>query len=746
VIEQVIPGGVGDNPLRPDALAKCLGAVPYPADVALTGMVHAVLVRADRPAAALVEVDVAEALMFPGVHAVLTAADIPGSLGYGSARADRPVLAAGVVRHVGEPVAVVAADDLAGARRAAATVRVVYRDADPVLDVAAAEFGSPVHPDGNVVRTLHVRRGPALPAVDWDDLAQPVPGADLVLEQEFVIGRTASPAGPPGAVAVPTARGLDLITVCRWTHADRDQIALCLNLTPDQIRLVPAIAPGPPDPELSAAVLAGLLALRLGRPVRVSDRGVDPTAPTGPALRARYRHHATTDGALVAVQARLWLDAGAYAGDAAADLGRLCAAAAGPYRVGSVDLDAVAWRTNTAPPGPRRGFAAAAGCVAAEAQLDRVAAALGLDPVAVRLQNALDTADPLPTGQLLTGVPAAGPLLSTVAEAPLPGRRRATAPADLPGGVVGTASNATVRRGVGHAVGFTPLLPGEGQHHEATATVRLTDAMATVRCAAAEHGQGFLTVAMQIVREVLAPVEVELVPVDSDAPSAGPAADSRLTWVAGGAVFAACTGIARALVADLAEAQGISADLLTVRGGRIRSYDGLLDVELASVLAGRAIEQTATYAPPATEALDPAGQGVAFAGFGFAAHRAVVDVDVELGLVRVVELLAAVDVGRVVNLTQIIGVLDGGSTAGLALALGDAASHPTMADTPGTSLADLFVAPQENSWLGVKGVWDTPVGAAAAAIAAAIRAATGAAVTELPVRPWHLVGSERVAP
>jgi CO/xanthine dehydrogenase Mo-binding subunit len=737
-VSDLIPGGVGDNPLRPDALAKCLGAVPYPADVALTGLVHAVLVRSDRAAAALIEVDGAEALMFPGVHAVLTASDLPGSLGYGSARADRPVLAAGVVRHLGEPVAVVAADDLATARRAAAAVRVTYRDAEPVADVAAAEFGAPVHPDGNVVRALRVRRGPALPEVDWDAPAQPVPGADVVLEQQFAIGRPASPAGPPGAVAVPTARGLDLITVCRWTHADRDQIALCLNLTPDQIRLVPAIAPGPPDPELSAAVLAGLLALRLGRPVRVIDRGAAP-APTGPALRARYRHHATTDGALVAVQARLWLDAGAYAGDAAAELARLCAAAAGPYRVASIDLDAVAWRTNTAPPGARRGFAAAAGCVAAEAQLDAVAAALGLDPVALRLANTLDTTDPLPTGQLLTGVLAMGPLLSTVAEAPLPGRRRAVAAEDLPGGVVGTASNATVRRGVGHAVGLTPLLPGEGQNHDATATVRLTDALATVSCAAAEHGQGFLTVAMQIVREVLGPAEIELIPVDSDAPSAGPAGDSRLTWVAGGAVFAACTGIARALVADLAEAQGISADLLSVRGGRIRSYDGLLDVELATVLGGRSIEQTATYAPPATEALDPAGQGVAFAGFGSAAHRAVVDVDVELGLVRVVELLGAVDVGRVVNLTQIIGALDGGSTAGLGLVLGDAAHHPTTADTPGTNLADLFVAGQDGSWLGVKGVWDTPVGSAAAAIAAAIRAATGAPVTELPVRPWHLV-------
>jgi CO/xanthine dehydrogenase Mo-binding subunit len=745
-MDELIPGGVGDNPLRPDAVAKAVGAAPYPADLMLPGLVHAVLVRADRPSAALVAVDATEALMFPGVHAVLTAADLPGSLGYGSARADRPVLAAGVVRHEGEPVAVLAADDPAVARRAAAAVRVDYRAAEAVLDSSAAEFGAPVHPDGNVIRALRVRRGPELPDVDWDVPARPVQGADVVVEQEFAIGRPASPAGPPAAVAIPTERGLDLITVSGWTRADRDQIALCLNLTPDQIRLVPAIAPGPPDPELSAGVLAGLLALRLNRPVRVSDRGGSRGAPSGPALRARYRHHAATDGTLVAVQARLWLDGGAYAGLTGDELARLCAVAAGPYRVGAVDLDAVAWRTNTAPPGTLRGFAAAAGCIAVEAQLDRVAAALGVDPVQLRLRNALDATDPLPTGQLVTGVLPTAPLLATVAEAPLPGRRRATAAEDLPGGAVGTATSTTVRRGVGHAIGLTPLLPGEGQDHPATATVRLTDGVATISCDAAEHGQGFLTIAMQIVREVLGPAEVELVPADSDAPSAGPAAHSRLTWVAGGAVFTACTAIAAALCAELAEAQGVSADLFSARGGRIRSYDGLLDVELVTVLAGRSIEQTATYHPPRTEVLDPAGQGVAFAGFGFAAHRAVVDVDVDLGSVRVVELVGSVDVGRVVNLTQLLAVLDGGSTSGLGLVLGDVATFPTTADTPGTSLADLFVAGQDGSWMGVKGVWDTPVGPAAAAIAAAIRAATGAAVTELPVRPWHLAGPERVAP
>ncbi|MGQ0843977.1 MAG: xanthine dehydrogenase family protein molybdopterin-binding subunit [Sporichthyaceae bacterium] len=739
----LVSGGVGDTALRPDALGKAVGAFPYAADLRTEGMLHAVLVRSTHPRARILEIDASAALAMPGVVAVLTAADLPFEALYGPVVADRPVLAGGVVRHLGEPVLVVAAEDPALAARAAAAIDVRYEASLPVLDVAEAVDGEAWHPSGAVVRELLVHRGD-VGAPDWavsigTGLA-PIPGAAHVVEGEYAIGRRGSTAGAPAAVAVPGSGGCSVVLNSAWWQADRDQIAQCLNLTPDRLRVVPAGSDGTPDGELSAAVLATLLALRTHRPVRVLDPGVRAAPGAGPAVRLRYRHHADLHGRLVAVQAEILLDAGAYAHTAGPDLAVLCATAVGPYRVPAAHVRAVALRTDNPPPPPERG-ASAPTCIAVEAQLDRLAAVCGLEPLAVRERNLLAADDALPIGQVIAGGSHAGEVLAAVAAAPLPGRRRAGSGVGFPGTVGESTPSESLRRGVGHAVGLSPLLPGEGADHPATATVRLVDGTATVSCAGAELGQGFLTVALQIVREVLGAERVELTVTDADAPSAGPAERSRLTWVAGGAVHAAATGIANLLCGEVGAARGMSAELLRARGGRIQSYDGLVDLSLAELAAGRSLVETATFAPPATESLDPLGAGAAFAGYGTAAHRAVVEVDVELGLVRIVELLAAVDVGRVVNLTQLLGVLEGGASAGLGLVLHGAGRHPTTRDLAGLSVADLLQIPQEGAWLGVKGVWDVCTGPAAAAVLAAIRDATGVVLAETPVRPWHLLGA-----
>lgn len=736
-LTEPVPGGVGDTALRPDGLAKAVGAFPYVADLHAERMLHAVLIRSTHPRAEVLEIDLTEAAATPGVLAVLTAADLPADARYGPVRADRPVLADAVVRHLGEPILLLAARDPALAARAAATIDVRYRAHPPVLDVADARHVQAWHPDGAIVRELLIHRG-EVAAPDWD-VSHPVPGAVHVVDGEYAIGRRASTAAAPAVLAVPRAGGVDLVLNSAWWQADRDQIAECLNLTPDQVRVVPAGSNGSPDGELSAAILTALLALRTSRPVRLLDAGVRAAPGAGPAARLRYRHHADAHGRLLAVQAEFLIDAGAYAQTAGPDLAALCASAVGPYRVSAVHLTALAVRTDNPPPPPERGVVAAT-CVAVEAQLDRLAALVdGVDPVGLRERNLLGPADALPIGQVVPGGSRAAQVLAAIACAPLPGRRRAGAGDRFPGAVGQGTPGSVLVRGVGHALGLTPLLPGEGQDLLATATVSLAGGTATITCAGAELGQGFGTVAMQIVREVLGAERVELAVADSDAPSAGPAAGSRLTWVAGGAVHAAASGIAARLCAQIGAERGLSPELLTARGGRIRSYDGLIDLSLTEAAAGRSLVETATFAPPPTQSLDPVGAGAAYAGYGAAAHRAVVEVDVELGLVRIVEILGAVDVGRVVNLTQLLGVLDGGATAGVGLALYGSAGHPTTRDVDGMSVADLLEIPQEGSWLGVKGVWDTSTGPAAAAVLAAIRHATGAAVVETPVRPWHLI-------
>jgi CO/xanthine dehydrogenase Mo-binding subunit len=594
---------------------------------------------------------------------------------------------------------------------------------------------------------LHVLHG--------DPVDESAAGAAVVVEATYTIGaREPGGSGPAAALALPLGGGLVLHTSSGWPQADRDQIAQCLNLTPPQLRLIPAGAAGPPPGALDVAVLACLLAGRTGRPVRLVDHreGVARAPAAGPAALLHYRHHADADGRLLAVQARVLLDAGAYAGVAATTLAALCTAAVGPYRVQHAEITGFALRT-TNPPAPEpRGGGAAAACVAHEAQLDALAARLGLDPLELRARNVLDETDPLPTGQLVPGGAGVSALLNACADAPLPGRRRAYRRLELPGGAGRASERSALRRGVGFAAGMTPLLPGEGADPPATATVQYVDGRARVSCAAPELGQGFLSVAAQIVREVLGTAECELAPTDADAPSAGPAAASRLTWVAGGAVAAAARGVAHEICAGLAATRGVSANLLTARGGRVRSFDGLMDASLEELAAGRAFECTATFAPPPTEPLDSAGQGNAYAGFGFAAHRAVVDVDLDLGLVRVVDLTVAVDVGRVVNLVQLLGCVEGGTAAGVGLALlsedsdGRGPLTADALDVPLPTVAELLENPQAGAPFGAKGVWDVTVGPAAAAVLAAVRDATGTAVRSTPVRPWDLTDPAEAAP
>jgi CO/xanthine dehydrogenase Mo-binding subunit len=289
-------------------------------------------------------------------------------------------------------------------------------------------------------------------------------------------------------------------------------------------------------------------------------------------------------------------------------------------------------------------------------------------------------------------------------------------------------------------VGLTPLLAGEGADDYATASVRLDGAVATVSCAVAEVGQGFATVAQQIVREVLGVREVLLAPFDSAAPSAGPAAFSRLTWMAGGAVRQAAAAVLQRVCAEVGAAHGLSPDLLTVRDGRVLSYDGLVDVPLAGVAAARAVEETVTFRHPPTEALDEHGQGAAYAAFGYAAHRAVADVDVDLGLVRVVDVTVAHDVGCVINPLQLIGCVEGGTAAGVGLALA-AGGRLRALDQPPVRIAALLEQPEPGAPFGAKGVWDAPVGPAAAAVLAAVRDATGLDVRRLPIRPEDLAGA-----
>jgi CO/xanthine dehydrogenase Mo-binding subunit len=458
-----------------------------------------------------------------------------------------------------------------------------------------------------------------------------------------------------------------------------------------------------------------------------------------------YRHEADAEGNLVRIEARLLLDGGAYTMTTPVVVANAAYFAAGPYRCPNVFVEAYGLRTNNPPAGAMRGFGAVQVCFAYEAQMDRLAAALGIDPLELRLRNALATGDPLPTtGQIITEPLPTREVIESVRAMPLPSDEQPTDPRDLPGGLGLTTPAAKVVRGVGYAVGIKNIAFSEGFDDYAEARVRLTPFGVEIETAAIEVGQGMVTILGQIARSVLGIEAVEVRFVDtSRIGSAGSTSASRQTQMAGGAVHQAAVALRSRLL------EHFGADGLD-DGGVWR--DGELVASLPEMCDIADFGEHVRYRHPATEEPDENGQGHLHADFAVAAHRAVVDVDPELGLVRVVRLDTAQDLGHALNPLSVLGQIEGGSMQGVGLAVMEElvldggvvrnASFtdyllPTFLDAP---QVEAVLIEQPSSWgpFGAKGFAELPTISSTPAVVAAIRAATGRALDRVPVRPQDI--------
>jgi xanthine dehydrogenase D subunit len=766
------PGGIGASPDRPDGRAKVTGEFAYGSDLWMDDMLWGVTLRSPHPHAAIRSIAIGEALATAGVFAVLTSDDIPGQNAVGLDDADQPVLAKGIVRYQGEPVALVAADHPEIARLAASKIVVDYDVLDPVTDpVAALQAGAPlVHPGGNVVRHVKVRKG-------WPGVPGQAPPADVVVTGTYQVGmQDQAFLGPEAGLAVPDGTGgVELFVSTQWLHADQKQVCTALGLPPDRVRLTLAGVGGAfgGREDLSMHAHACLLALHTGKPVKMSytrEESFFGHVHRHPAVMV-YEHGANRDGRLVYVKATIHLDGGAYASSTTAVTANAGTMAAGPYVVPSVHVDAYGTYTNNPPCGAMRGF----GCVQAafgyEAQMDKVAAALGMDPVEFRCLNAMEQGSSTPTGQVIDSPAPVAELVRRVAAMPLPpvppGVPEAAGPDPrlLPGGVGNTTRGEGVARGIGYAVGYKNVGFSEGYDDYSTARVRIEaiagEPVVTVYTAAAEVGQGLTTVEQQICRTELGVRTVVLAPKDTTVGSAGSTSASRQTYVTGGAIKAACE-VVRAALFDIAAKSlsevGVSGDLRLSDGQVwLDGHGGGAPIgTIAEFLGDEAIERTVTWRHRPTEPIDEdTGQGAAHMQLAFAAHRAVVDVDTELGLVKVVALDCAQDVGRAINPQGVAGQIQGGSAQGLGLALmeeivvrdGRLANPsftdyliPTILDVPPMQI-DVLEYPDPHAPYGLRGVGEPPTISAGPAIVAAIRTATGLDLTKVPVRPEHITGS-----
>ncbi|MFC8031475.1 xanthine dehydrogenase family protein molybdopterin-binding subunit [Streptomyces griseoincarnatus] len=776
-------GGIGESTLRPDGTLKVTGEFAYSSDMWHEDMLWGQILRSTVAHAEIVSIDTAEALATPGVYAVMTYDDLPTEVKhYGLEIQDTPVLAHGKVRHHGEPVAIVAADHPETARRAAAKIKVDYRELPVITDEASATAPDAVlvhehrddHHIGHVPHSNIVHRQPIVRG----DVAAARGRADVIVEGEYTFGmQDQAFLGPESGLAVPEEDGgVHLYIATQWLHSDLRQIAPVLGLPEDKVRMTLAGVGGAfgGREDLSMQIHACLLALRTGKPVKIVYNRFESFfghVHRHPA-KLYYEHGATADGRLTHVKARIVLDGGAYASASPAVVGNASSLGVGPYAVDDVDIEAIALYTNNPPCGAMRGFGAVQACFAYEAQMDKLAARLGIDPVELRQRNAMEQGTLLPTGQPVDSPAPVAELLRRVKAMPMPPERQweSSEGADvrqLPGGLSNTTHGEGVVRGVGYAVGIKNVGFSEGFDDYSTARVRMEvvggEPVATVHTAMAEVGQGGVTVHAQIARTELGVTQVTIHPADTRVGSAGSTSASRQTYVTGGAIRHACE-LVREKVLELGRRKLGSyhpawahAELL-LEGGKVVTDGGEVLADLVDVLGDEAVEVEEEWRHRPTEPFDlRTGQGNGHVQYSFAAHRAVVEVDTELGLVKVIELACAQDVGKALNPLSVVGQIQGGTTQGLGVAvmeeiLVDPRTAkvrnpsftdyliPTILDTP-TIPVDVLELADDHAPYGLRGVGEAPTLSSTPAVLAAIRAATGLELNRTPVRPEHLTGT-----
>ena len=745
-------GTLGTSASRPDGVAKVQGGFAFSSDMWADNMLWGATLRSPHPYARVLSIDVSGAYAIDGVATVVTAADVPGKLTYGLIVQDQPVFAAigDTVRYSGEPIAAVAADHPETCQRALAAIKVTYEVLTPVTDPedCIAGVAEQIHPDGNIFRHQRIVSG---------DIS--VVGA-IQVEGEYEIGmQDQAFLGLESALAIPDSggQGLEMYVATQWLHEDRKQIADCLNIPEENIRLVLGGVGGAfgAREDISLQVHTALLAMKAGRPVRISygrEESFYGHVHRHPA-KIWMKHHADANGKIVKIESRMVFDGGAYCSTSPAVLINGITHTQGPYKCENAVVDGWAVRTNNPPCGAMRGFGVVQACFAHESQMEKLATAVGVSPVEIRLLNAMETGDRMITGQIMDSVAPVAQCIRETDAIPMPAPLENSADLrTIPGGTGLTAQPSNIRRGVGWGVSIKNLMYSEGFDDFSTARCRINNGVVTIKFATSEVGQGFTMLAQQIARTVLGVDEVILDTIDTQVGSAGSTSASRQTWMSGGAVQVACQAALAQLFDHVATKFEMTRSELEIDGTDIVDRLTQRRVSVSDAISEIDIDCTEEYHHPPTEDLDENGQGNCHVAYAFVAHRAVVDVDPELGLIKVVQIATAQDVGRVLNPLAAMGQIEGGIAQGLGLAVmeeiivkdGKVRNPsftdyllPTFLDAPTVEM--VFIEEHEpKSPLGAKGIGEPPCISVTPAIANAIRQAVGRDLPRVPIRPYDI--------
>jgi CO/xanthine dehydrogenase Mo-binding subunit len=726
---------VGHSIRRVDARGKVTGETLYPGDINLPDQTYMKVLFAGRPHALIRRIDVAGAESIPGVLAVFTSKDVPVNE-YGLILPDQPVLCgpgsskpyADRVRFVGDQVALVIAESEAVAQEALGRIVVDYDDLPAVTDpLAAMEPGAPLlHPDtgSNVFCRYRIRKG---------DVAQAFARADVVVEGEYhTPAQEHAYLQPEAGLAYLDDEGRVTVEVAgQWAHEDQEQIAHALGLPAERVRVIyPAIGGAFGGREdMSIQIILALAAWRMSqrgirRPVKIiwsreeSIIGHHKRHPY--TLRAKWG--ATRQGKVMAAEVDVIADGGAYAYTSTKVLGNATLMCTGPYEIPNVKVDSCAVYTNHLPNGAFRGFGGPQGAFAAEGQMNKLAEALGMDPVEIRMRNVLgegallSVGTPIPKGVSIGKVVEACAARAGWTKGP-DGWRRPD-PSTL-----GAPAEAHLRRGLGFACAFKNVGFSFGAPESASATVELhgdTEIEEVVlHHAGADVGQGAHTVMAQMAAEAVGvPVDrVRLVVSDTGSTeNSGSASASRLTFMSGNSIRGAA---GEALARWRAEERPA-----------IGSY---------------------RYVPPKTSPLDPeTGRSNPNFAYGYVAEAAVIEIDSETGQSHLLRVVCADDVGKAINPRLVEGQIEGAvvQAAGYAL-LEDfqqeggrvQTAHlstyliPTIVDVPDAVDPVILEFPDPIGPWGARGMAEMPYLPLAPAVIAAAHDAVGVWFDDFPLTP-----------
>jgi CO/xanthine dehydrogenase Mo-binding subunit len=720
---------VGQSVQRIDAYSKVTGEAQYPGDIDLPGQAMMKILFASRPHALIRSIDTSAAEALPGVIAVFTARDVPVNE-YGLIMPDQPVLCgpgsnkpfADRVRFIGDQVALVVAETEEIAAHARDLIQVEYEDLPVLTDVEKAiQRGAPLlHPDrkSNVFCHYRIRKG---------DMQAGFADADVVIEGVYrTPAQEHAYLQPEAGVAYFDDEGRLTVKVAgQWTHEDREQIAHALNIPEEQIRVIyPAIGGAFGGREdMSVQIVLALAVWRLKqrgihRPVKIiwsREESIVGHHKRHPYI-LRTRWGAKRDGKLTAAEVEVIADGGAYAYTSTKVLGNATLMCTGPYEIPNVKVDSYAVYTNNLPNGAFRGFGGPQGAFAAETQMNRLAEALGLDPVEIRRRNLLGEGSLLSVG---TPLPQ-GVTIRQVVDACAEKMDQSKAQAE-------SAADKYVLRGSGFACAFKNVGFSFGAPEHSIAQVELHGGVdierAVLHHAGADVGQGAHTVMAQFAAETLSiPFEkVHMIVSDTAATgNSGSASASRMTFMSGNAIKGACE--------------------LALEKWRMEERPAIA---------------TYTYRPPRTTPLDPqTGKSEPNFAYGYVAEAVTLEIDRETGHVRLLNVICADDVGHAVNPQQVQGQVEGAvvQAAGYAILENFVQTDgfvqtkflsnyliPSVLDIPENVDSLILEYADPIGPYGARGMGEMPFLPLAPAVIAAMHAATGIWFYEFPLTPERVL-------